>query len=178
MTGLAGGDNRNIIGSRGESIFYTLLTRRVDLPGQAIPAGGYLFEPQFLGDKWPFADYFVELRGTEPTLNAFFFVQVKTTTLGYTQQKKRLKAGADAAKIQGLTAYPAPTYLVGIDQENEQGFLVSANNERQTRLPAVSTAFPLSDGLTRWTLWQEVLAYWQTPAIPKLVSAFVDPNWR
>lgn len=169
---------RNIIGSRGEALFYTLITKRVDIVGKVIPAGGYLFEPQFLGEKWPFADYFVELRGTIATINPFFFVQVKTTTLGYTQVSNRLKSKADAAKIQGLAAYPAPTYVVGIDLYNEQGYVVSANNERCTGLSSINTAYPLSDGMNRWLLWQEVLAYWHTPAVPKLASKFVDSDWR
>lgn len=175
---LISGSTRNRIGKRGEALCYTQMTRRVEIPGQIIPADGYLFEAQFLGEKWPFADYYVELQGADPAINPYFFVQVKTSTRGYTRRDGRLKVQAEAQKVQGLAAYPAPTYIVGIDEVNEQSYVVSANGENMTSLSSLSTAFPLLDAGNRWALWNEVLAYWQPPAYPKLASAFADPNWK
>lgn len=170
-----GGDTSNIIGERGEAIFHSLLTRRVS--GKNIPADGYLFQPQFLGEKWPLADYIVELRGITPGVKPFFFVQVKATTQGYTQ-KRRLKVEVEEEKVRGLAAYPAPTYFVGIDEVKERGFIVSANAESLTSFSSLSTEFPLSISGNRRQLWEEVRDFWQIPTQPKLVSAFVDREWR
>lgn len=60
------------IGSRGEAIFFVLLTQ---FCGRQRP----FFRPSFLGDKFATIDYFVELVDVG-LLTPFFFVQVKTTT--------------------------------------------------------------------------------------------------
>jgi hypothetical protein len=167
---------RDMIGDRGEAIFFSLLTKRVT--GRNVPAKGYLFQPQFLGEKWPLVDYIVELRGIAPAVKPFFFVQVKATTLGYTERENRLKVQMNVERVRGLAAYPAPTYLVGIDENMEKGYLVSVNGEQQTSLSSLSTAFPLNVSSNRRRLWEEVRAFWEIPTQPKLDSAFVDPDWR
>lgn len=168
------GDTNNMIGERGEAIFYSLLTRRVF--GANVPADGYLFQPQFLGSKWPLADYIVELRGITPGVKPFFFVQVKATTRGYNTQG-RLRVEVEEEKVRGLAAYPAPTYIVGIDEVKERAYLVSANGESLTALSSLSPSFSLALPTNRRKLWEEVRAFWQIPTQPKLASAFVDGDW-
>ncbi|MBD2450647.1 hypothetical protein H6G76_26660 [Nostoc sp. FACHB-152] len=77
-------DVREVIGERGESIFRVLITRKH-------PSRGYLFEhPRFLGEKKRTIDFYVELFHDD-FLIPFFFVQVKSTSQGYTQSDRRLK---------------------------------------------------------------------------------------
>lgn len=161
---------RDIIGERGEWIFSTLMTKYH-------PQRGFLFRPNFLGEKWPHTDFVVTLLGSDPAIVPFFFVQVKATALGYTQQQRRLKASLKAADARGLAAYPAPIYIAGIDVDAESGYLVSANEGKVSALSGIHTAFPIND-TTRLALWDEVNTFWRHHRPGRLLSAFPDPNWR
>src|SRR5689334_2276887 len=96
---------REDIGERGQWLFSLLIT---DLCGREYP----FFRPRFLGDKYPTFDYIVEVVD-QPAY--FFFVQVKGTTLGYTVEEHRLRVQVTQDDIDRMVAYPAPTYVVGID---------------------------------------------------------------
>jgi hypothetical protein len=74
--------NRDVLGLRGEALFGALILR-------SHPTKGFLFRPQFLGDKWPVADFIVELEGVED-IRPFFMVQVRATSAGYTSVRNRL----------------------------------------------------------------------------------------
>ena len=160
---------RNALGPRGEAIFYTLMT-------EFHSDEGPIFRPQFLGDKWPSVDYLVELEGVEG-LVPFFFVQVKTTRRGYTPRDRRLKVSVDGDDMRRLAAFPAPTYIAGIDEREEAGFLLSANGEHLDSLAGIPSLFPINHG-TRMRLWQEVLTYWMSRGPVSFSSGFADPSWR
>ena len=133
------------------------------------------FRPYFLGDKWPVVDFIVELLGVT-NATPYFFVQVKTTQTGYTRQK-RLKVRISTGNVHLLAAYPAPTYVVGIDEHKKTGFLVSANGESGTALSSLSTQFPINKA-NRALLWKEVRDYWSSLPASGPVSHFADTNWR
>lgn len=100
--------NQDALGDRGEAIFRVLIT-------EFDAATGPNFRPYFLGEKWPVVDFIVEILGAEAS-TPYFFVQVKTTRGGYTQKDKRLKVSVSEDDIRLLASYPAPTYVVGIDE--------------------------------------------------------------
>ena len=154
---------QDALGARGEAIFYVLLT-------EFHSDAGPIFRPQFLGDKWPTVDYVVELLGADPAV-PFFFVQVKTTRAGYTKRDKRLKVSVTKADMERLASFPAPTYIVGIDERAETGFLLSANGERLDRVASLPSDFPI-DRTTRERLWNEVKAFWDARQDHPLNSAF------
>ena len=157
------------IGERGEAIFRVLMTRRH-------PTHGYLFEhPRFLGDKKRTIDFYVELFHPE-ALTPFFFAQVKSTSLGYTAKEHRLNIQISETTIKRLAAYPAPTYIIGIDESGETGYLLSANGEWQTGLASFPTIYPINPD-TLALLWKEVATYWQQTNFQSFKSAFSDPTW-
>ena len=158
-----------MIGSRGEAICYVLLTK--PYPGRDV-----LFRPHFLGDKWQHADFLVEVIGVPGTI-PFFFVQVKATREGYTQRETRLQIQAESGSVIGLSSYPAPTYLVGVDESAETGYIVSVNGENLSSMASMNTAYPLEDA-NRMALWEEVRTFWGTRTYPKLNSIFQDARWR
>lgn len=163
-------DKREIIGERGEAIFRVLLTRKH-------PTRGYLFDhPRFLGEKKRTIDFYVELFHKE-YLIPFFFVQVKSTAEGYTLKEHRLKVQITATDMERLAAYPAPTYIVGIDEADEQGYIVSANGERKTGFASLCTDYPLNPDILA-LLWDEVAAYWANSIDPSFQSTLCDPKWR
>ena len=158
---------RQILGKRGEAIFTSVLT-------EFHANRGPLFDPTFLGDRWPAVDFFVELEGT-PFPRPFFFVQVRTTSLGYTKKRRRLRAKIPTSAMARLRRYPVPTYVVGIDEGEPRGYLISANQDHPAVLSSLSTAFPINPEI-RELLWQEVMEYWaKLPTAPQ--SRFEDPDW-
>jgi hypothetical protein len=143
----------NNIGERGEAIFIVLIT---DFCGRDRP----YFRPHFLGEKFATLDYLVEL--VDPTAGApFFFVQVKTTGKGYKTVKGQhcLKVSVSRRDVGRMVAYPAPTYVVGIDEENVRDYIASANEPTGKGMSALPTKFPL-DCCNLPRLWQEVQSYW------------------
>ncbi len=158
-----------LLGSEGRPFFLFGLR-------SGIPTVARFFKPQFLGDKWPLVDYIVELEGSAK--KSFCFVQVKATRAGYTKKGNRLKVRVSKKDVQAMAMYPVPTYIVGIDEEGEKGYIISANGENVGSLSSLNTNFPL-DLNNCDTLWKEVEAYWKTaPPPPKLTSTFSDSDWR
>jgi hypothetical protein len=106
-------------------------------------------------------------------MTPFFFVQVKTTRQGYTQRNHRLKIQVVSEDIQRLIAYPAPTYVVGIDERNETGYISAILERHARRIASLSTAFPL-DQAALDRLWQEVYTFWSNRDMRFTASHFVD----
>jgi hypothetical protein len=115
------GESSNALGARGEALFLTIMT---SFHG-AMP----LFRVHFLGEKWPIVDFVCELEGTWQRHRPFFFVQVKATRRGYTAGG-RLRVSVTKPKAIGLARFKAPVYLVGIDEVNEQAYIVGAAGPR------------------------------------------------
>ncbi|MEC4815030.1 MAG: DUF4365 domain-containing protein [Scytonema sp. PMC 1069.18] len=159
---------RDALGQRGEAIFIVLMT-------EFHSNSGPIFKPQFLGDKWQYVDFIVELVGNTTSI-PYFFVQVKTTREGYTKKLTRLKVKVSKG-VCGLACYPAPTYIIGIDEIQEMGYIVSANGESLTSMSSLSTMFPINK-LNRDILWKEVSSFWNRYNTNKLVSQFSDSDWR
>ena len=144
---------RDEIGTRGEAIFTTAI---MDFCGRDRP----YFVPHFLGDKFRTLDFIVELVGCEEG-SPYLFVQVKTTRQGYSKSKAgtKLKVGMNEEDVIRMRDYPAPTYLVGIDEGS--GGAISG----------MTTRYGL-DGPNLKILWDEVNSYWQQRDMKVKKSAF------
>lgn len=134
-----------------------------------------------MGEKWPVVDFLVELIGAGD-MKPYFFAQVKTTREGYTRGRRRLKVKIGAGDMRRLASYPAPTYIVGVDDDDDRGeaYIVSANGEWMSNLPSLPTLFPVNrDNQDR--LWEEVYDFWErvkSQSAGRAASRFVDPLWR
>jgi hypothetical protein len=160
----------DVLGQRGEALFCVMISKY----------NGHdqsLFRPQFLGDKWPTLDFIVELVNYPGQIIPYFFVQVKTTRRGYTNNN-RLRLHVHKDDILRLSKFPAPTYLVGIDDIKEIGYIVSANGEYQKTVSNISTQFSLIHTNTQELLWQEVKDFWEKFGTCHFQSKLADPNWR
>lgn len=122
---------QDAIGLRGESIFFVALTK---LYGRPDP----LFNPCFLGEKYPSVDYLVELNTSTAQIIPYFFAQVKTTRAGYTKRDHRLKVKIAERDTMRLAALPAPTYVIGVDEVTEATYIVSANERYAKGLSSLS----------------------------------------
>jgi hypothetical protein len=111
-------DKKDHMWMRGENISFVRLTevcQADDLP---------YFIPHFLGDKCPLFDILVELVGAgEKT--PYFFAQVKSTRLGYSKKSNRLRVEVSKDDVVRMVNYPAPTYVIGIDEKGEKAFIVA-----------------------------------------------------
>lgn len=160
-------ESREMLAMRGESWFQLNISKRGS-------SGRPLFRPAFLGKNWPTVDYFVEALGHEGRLNAFFFAQVKCS--------ENANGGAIPVTIPEsmrarLTAIPAPTYIFGIDDVTESGYILSVNGRRGP-IRSVPRTFPLNAD-NRERLWREVVGFWhdRTTRLP-FTSVFQDPRTR
>jgi hypothetical protein len=154
------------IGDRGEAAFRSAILR---LHGRQRP----FFRAHFLGEKYETLDFLVAL--PEPRAGApFFFVQVKSTTRPAFRNKHgipHLRAAVPLKDYEALVSYPAPTYIVGIEDATERAYLISANEPRRSGLGSISMQFPL-DGANMQLLWDEVHDYWAAQPLTVLNSQF------
>lgn len=109
----------NRIGKRGENIFATTISRNV-------ASRGFLFDPTFLGEKFPTIDFHVDL--LQYPYRAFFYASVKITTLGYYPGNERIKITIGKEEVAELGKFLTPAYIIGIDETQEKGYLISVNN--------------------------------------------------
>ena len=153
------------IGDRGQWLFCLLMTQIC--PGRNEP----YFRPRFLGDKYPTFDYLVELVGSEAY---FFFVQVKSTRQGYRKGAgtRRLRVNVNREDVQRMIASPVPAYVVGIDEPQEVGYLLSINEPRQAGLGGLPARHLLDCGNLK-RLWQEVQSFWASRNMVLVGSYFV-----
>lgn len=153
--------SKDDIGERGQWLFAIMMT---ELCGRAEP----YFRPRFLGDKYPTFDYIVELVDHP---QYYFFVQVKTTTQGFTSTApSRLKVQVPQSDVDRMVACPAPTYVVGIDMEGPGGFLLSVNEARD-QVASLLTTFKI-DCTVLANLADEVRAYWASRNMVLVASQF------
>lgn len=142
---------REDIGERGQWLFSLLIT---DLCSRDDP----FFRPRFLGDQYPTFDYIVEVVDRP---SYFFFIQVKGTRLGYTAEENRLRVRVTQDDIDRMVAYPAPTYVVGIDANAiGVGFLLSVNESRDN-VASLSTRFKIDCAVLE-QLRDEVIEFWSS----------------
>ncbi|MEA5598478.1 DUF4365 domain-containing protein [Rivularia sp. UHCC 0363] len=148
-----------------KDIFVALMT-------EAHSDDGAIFNIRFLDDYLPHVDCVVELIGQKDYI-PFCFVQLKSTKTGYTKKDNRLKVKFSKESIDGLSLYPAPTYIVGIDEKEKTGYLVSANGEDLGSMASILTDFPIN-APNRGFLWNEINDFWYRAKKIKFASKFVE----
>jgi hypothetical protein len=159
----------DFIGGRGEAIAFARLARvcrtDTDLP---------YFWPHYLGEKCATFDFLVELVDAGER-TPFFFVQVKATRKDYTkaQTAPRLRVEVSATDVRRMVAYPAPTYVIGVHEDEERAFLISVHGAMGEAIPSITTAHELTcDTLQR--LWEEVRDFWQGREMSRSASFFLN----
>ena len=145
------------------------------------PFGRPLFRVTSLGDKYPAADFLVDVLDAKDFALGYFFVQVKGTA---TERRAfpRLPVSVSADRFNRLVRLPAPTYLVGVnvpvegavDLEGGVSFLVGANRPRKSGVSSITKAYSLRQDAVMIQLYREVLDFWQVfrPALQR--TRFTD----
>ena len=151
------------LGKRGESIAFVRLTevcKDDDLP---------FFLPHFLGDKAPLFDAFVGI-GRCGKRDADFLSQVKSTRDGY-DRKGRLNVRVSREDVIAMTRFPAPTYLIGIDERDERAYVTAVFGTMDTTISSMSVAHPLNCETLK-ALWDEVREYSREKQMDRTKSVF------
>lgn len=154
----------NQIGKRGENIFANIITRKsMD--------GRFLFDPTFLGDKFPTVDFYVAL--LDFLLKAFFFVSVKTTTQGYSPNFDKLMIRIEKEEIAELSKFNIPVYIFGIDEVSEKGFFIAVSGlDTNLSVNRITVKYPVT-ATNLEQIHAEVANYWHySHKNTKFVSAF------
>ena len=142
-------DLADLHGARGEWIAMALLAKSIR-PDSKLP----YFWPERLGEKFESLDLLVKAIDVGHSI-PFFFAQVKTTrkpfALSLTQP--RLQVRVEATALGRIRAFPVPTYVIGIHEPTERGFIVAASAAQAIR--SMTTAHELT-AHTLGVLWNEV----------------------
>ncbi len=105
----------------------------------------------------------------------YFFVQVKTTRKDFTKRQTppRLVIGVTEADIRRMVAFPAPTYVVGVHEDDERAFVVSVHEGMNESLFSITTGHELTCN-TLERLWEEVRDFWQARDMVRHTSHFLN----
>jgi hypothetical protein len=66
--------------------------------------------------------------------------------------------GTFGPSIFGIVLYPAPTYLIGVDERQEKAYIVAVHGSMNKKISSLSTAHELN-GTSLKHLWDEVCDY-------------------
>jgi hypothetical protein len=132
------------------------------------------FWPHYLGEKCETFDFLVELVDAgEKT--PFFFVQVKSTRRRLTraQMPPRLRVEVSEKDVRRMVSYPAPTYVIGVHEDEERAFIVSVHGNMSDSVSSITTGHELTQATLR-RLWEEVREFWQDKDMTRLSSSFTN----
>jgi hypothetical protein len=132
------------------------------------------FWPHYLGEKGETFDFVVELVDAGEKM-PFFFAQVKATRkeLTRTQSPPRLRVEVSEKDVRRMVAYPAPTYVIGVHEDEERAFVISVHGTMSEAIPSITTAHELTcDTLRR--LWDEVRDFWCGREMARPTSSFLN----
>lgn len=76
-------------------------------------------------------------------------------------------------RFNRLVRLPIPAYLVAVDIQTEQSYLVAACRTRKAAIASVTRAFPLSNEAVKIELYREICAFWTTRR-SRRTSRFID----
>jgi hypothetical protein len=102
----------------------------------------------------------------------YFFAQVKSTRKGY-NAKKRLRVEVPKDDVVKMVAYPAPTYVIGIDEKQEKAYIVAVVAGMSKKISSLSTAHQLNCATLK-LLWDEVRDHWKDKDMEQQKSAFAN----
>jgi hypothetical protein len=87
--------------------------------------------------------------------------------------KGRLKVEVSKSDVIGMVLYPAPTYVIGIDEKQETAYIVAVHAGMDKKISSLNTAHRL-DCTTLKQLWDEVKDYWKDKDMTQKTSRFTN----
>lgn len=154
--------NEDWKGSNGEDVAKSILG--------AFP----IFRVVFMGEKYPVTDFYVEVVDKDTSYP--FFVQVKTTTSDIDENGK-LCVSVPNEKYKALCGRPIPTYVGGIDLNNDLLFIRPAFNEKEhicfiEPQMVISRKDKIDCGQKLLKMKRDVINYWENLKIKEYKQAY------
>lgn len=147
-------------GEKGEALV-SLLLASIDVN----------FRVQLIGGKWPTIDIYAEVDDTAYP-GMFCFIQVKSTTLPRLANGN-LPVQLTKAGINKLCSYYGPTYLVGVEYDEQlpqlsNAFIMSVQGSNLAGIASMSTANQLNQrtGATLLALRDDIISFWNSTNVP------------
>jgi hypothetical protein len=154
---------KDVVGKRGEQILMLCLT---DYQAYSAP----LFNPGFLGDKWPVVDFYVEVLGSRKR-KPFFLAQAKATSRPL--EPTHVCITSKKRDIQGLRKIPGPTYMFAIHEPTKRVFVKAVHSGTPVRaITRIARANELTP-IRLKDLRDEVNAFWSSKMLKPTTSAFL-----
>lgn len=97
---------------------------------------------------------------------------MKTTREGY-NTKGRLRIEVKKSDVIGIVLYPAPTYVIGIDEWQEKAYIVAVYGRMNKKISSLNTVHELN-ATTLKLLWDEVRTYWKDKDMTQKTSRFTN----
>jgi hypothetical protein len=72
-----------------------------------------------------------------------------------------------------MAAFPAPTYVVGVHEDEERAFVVAIHSGMREAVPSITTGHELT-AETLKLLWDEVREFWQDRDMTRPTSRFLN----
>ena len=157
---------KDYIGKRGENIFSVLITKWCD--------DKPFFAVVRLGEKHETTDFTVEL--IDPTSgHAVFYAQVKSTKARYLGKGRDRKIDIKVKRedVEKLKKLNAPIYVIGIDIDNERGYITAVTRKMIGGISGISTRNVLNCRTLKM-LWKEVDEYWKARNVLAEESRFAE----
>lgn len=134
---------------------------------------GRRFSPLFTGAKFQDFDFFVRLLPGP----GFFLAQSKSSRKARTTGQSLTVEHLSRERLTVLAEMPAPVYLLGVDSNSSDAFVVAVNRPPTSGTRTIRTDFPLDSQANLALLYDEVLAFWgkARSMLPEHETAF--PLW-
>lgn len=154
--------NEDWKGSNGEDVAKSIL--------EAFP----IFRVVFMGEKYPITDFYVEI--IDKNTPYPFLVQVKTTT-SELDERGRLCVSVLNAKFVALCGRPIPTYVGGVDLNNDSLFIRPAFDENKHVCfiepnMVISRKDKIDCGQKLLKIKRDVVNYWENLKIREYKQAY------
>lgn len=76
------------------------------------------------------------------------------------QTPPRLRVEVSEKDIRRMSAFPAPTYVIGVHEVEERAFVISVHGEMREAIPSITTGHELTTETLKG-LWDEVREFWR-----------------
>lgn len=141
------------VGNFGESLASVLL----EVPMQ----NGPLFRIEKIGGNWPTIDVYAEVEDNQKTYLALF--QIKSTETPLTINKK-LRISVSRSKLQALSNYQAPTYIIGVEYDSNNpptsnAYIKGVYGQQTSGIGTIDTTHLLNNA-SLLALKDEIVNFW------------------
>ena len=93
---------------------------------------------------------------------------------GWAGAGRECRSGSRITKdVRRMAAYPAPTYVIGVQEDEERAFVMSVHGHMSEAIRSITMAHELTCEVLR-RLWEEVRDFWRGRDMMQWTSSFLN----